>query len=472
MDESRSPGITSCLPVNSVDEALARLKILANSAAVKKILKALGTDSQLIIVGGSVREAFFEQTEADLDLATVLEPDVVHQRLESAGISIYETGLQHGTVTAVISKQNIEITTFRKSDGKGSTVFSKTLTEDLKARDFTINAIAFDISRLSIVDPLAGIEDLEKGILRSCGDAAARFDEDPLRVLRMLRFGPAAGRTIEEATYSAARSRLQALSDVSVERIRLELEKILMSKCPARGLRAMAEMGALAFVLPELQESVGFEQNRFHYEDVFEHTLTVIENTPPDLKLRLAALFHDIGKPQSLTVGDDGNRHFYQHEEIGARICRKAMRRLRFSNKQIDDICLLVKMHMRPLDCGPAGVRRLMRDLGELFEDWKQLKQADFPPVMEKQEFQAKYQAFDDLVQSEVERLEKTRQKVLAVDGNDLIALGEKPGKKLGNILKYLENLVIENPELNEKQVLLEKAQLIINGNLDIGQPE
>ena len=468
MVESQSLGKHSSSSAVSAETALLRLKVLAQSRTVQKIYSALGPASKLAIVGGSVREAFLKKKKVDLDLATVFPPEKVKELLEKNKIHTYETGLRHGTITAVISKKNIEITTFRKAAAKQNNSYSETLEEDLSARDFTINALAYDLTAGKIIDPHNGAKDIQDRILRAVGKAEERFTEDPLRILRMVRFGPAAGRKLEDKTLAAARNTASLLETVSIERIRLELERILLSDFAEEGLRFLANNDLLKYVLPEILPTLNFEQNKFHVEDVFEHTLTVIKNSPNDLILRLAALFHDIGKPDSLSVDEDGNRHFYLHEEIGAKICKKAMRRLKFSNRQIEQVSRLVRMHMRPLDCGPAGVRRLMRDLGEQFEDWKELKKADMPPVMEKKEFEALYQSFIGLVESEKTRLEKAHQKILAINGDDLIELGEKPGKRLGNILSSLENLVIENPDLNRKDILIQKARALISDNQDI----
>jgi tRNA nucleotidyltransferase (CCA-adding enzyme) len=461
MAKYRSPGKTSSLSAASAKRTLA-----AKCAALplRKLIPAIGADSNLVIVGGSVREALLGNKNSDLDLASVLTPLQVKKRLAKGKIRVYQTGMQHGTVTAVIGKENIEITTFRKPGKKSA--FSKSLLEDLKARDFTINAGAFDVVKKEIIDPLNAVSDIKKGIVRACGDASKRFKEDPLRILRMVRFGPAAGRKIENKTLKAALKLSFLLKKISIERIRLELERILMGSDPAAGIRALAKYDLLKYVVPELIPSIGFEQNKFHTQDVFEHTLSVIQNTPQDLRLRLAALFHDIGKPESFSVGDDGERHFYLHENIGHRMCKKVMKRLRFSNQEIKAVSQLVRLHMRPLDCGPAGVRRLMRDLGEYFEDWKKLKAADSPPTVPKKEFKKQFSVFMRMVNNEIKRLTKSQGNKLAINGHDLITLGEKPGKRLGSILKSLENIVIENPELNDHTILIEKAKEIIKSTI------
>ncbi|RIL10836.1 MAG: tRNA nucleotidyltransferase, partial [Proteobacteria bacterium] len=294
------------------------------------------------------------------------------------------------------------------------------------------------------------------------GDPAARFEEDPLRILRMVRFGPASGRDVEEDTLRAARSLAGKLKSVSAERVQLELRKIVSSPHAAQALRFMANHSLLPNTLPELLPCIGFEQNRYHTQDVFEHTLSVLENCAREGLLRWVALFHDVRKPESLSVGEDGERHFYEHEFISERECKRALKRLRFSNEDQEAVALLVRTHMRPLECGPPGVRRLMRDLGELFETWRAFKIADASPTMPKSEFDERLGRFDELVAKERERLERENAPGLAIGGDDLINLGLKPGPIMGKILKALEEAVLDEPALNERPILIERAKQLI----------
>jgi tRNA nucleotidyltransferase (CCA-adding enzyme) len=253
------------------------------------------------------------------------------------------------------------------------------------------------------------------------------------------------------------------LEQVSVERIRSELEKILISEFAGNAVRVMNEIGILKVILPEIIITVGFEQNQYHKHDVFEHTLEVIDRAPRELILRLSALFHDIGKPESLGLGEKGNRTFYNHEHISEQIADTVMTRLKFSNDQIASVRRLVKMHMRPLECGPAAVRRLMRDLGTDFDRWRDFKMADAPPLTPAHEVQAIMDKFNTMVAAELDRKKGSVYGTLAVDGNDLIELGLKPGRKLGEVLGALGEMVLDNPDLNEKAVLIERARKLIN---------
>jgi tRNA nucleotidyltransferase (CCA-adding enzyme) len=443
MAESRSSG-TIFLDLSS--EQKSSLEQIRSHPSVQKIADAL-QDSSLCLVGGAVREALLLKYAADIDLASSFTSEKVKQLLAKAGINTYDTGLKHGTISALVDGSSIEITTFRKKPGS--------LEEDLLARDFTINAIALRLSDSAIIDPSFGFKDITENILKCAGNPEQRFNEDPLRILRMIRFGPAAGRIVEEKTKKAADKLKASLKTVSVERIRDELVYILLSAHPAEALQMMHSLALLELIIPEVLPSIGFEQNEFHIHDVFEHTLWVIERTPADKTLRLAALFHDLGKPHTLSVDEAGRRHFYNHEKISTDIGNAVMKRLRFSHQEIHDVSTIVRYHMRPLDCGPAGVRRLMRDLDHQFDAWRQFKKADSPPVLGEEDFETRAARFDGMVKDEIARLEKAQSKTLCVDGYDLMAIGVQKGPQVGEALKHLEEIVIEDPEKNQKETLL-----------------
>jgi tRNA nucleotidyltransferase (CCA-adding enzyme) len=410
-------------------------------------------------VGGSVRDAFITTADTDLDLATALTALEVKQRCDSHGIRIIETGIQHGTVLAVIDEVHIEVTTFRVPTSRDVHQTARDITTDLSGRDFTINALAFDVKEQKIIDPHNGLVDLERSILRAVGAADERFVEDPLRILRMIRFGDAQGRTIEASTLSAAHKHVTLLEKVSCERIKGELDKILLSPFPHRGLRKIHEIGALPYTIPELLPSVGFEQNKFHIHDVFEHTLWVLERTPHDGILRWSAIFHDIGKPHTLSVDPDGSRHFYSHETVSEELSKKRMKDLRFSTDDSRSIASIVRHHMRPLDCGAPGVRRIIRDLGKDLSRWRQFKSADSPPTVSDQDFTTIANRFDQMLDSELKKMAGPSYGKLAVTGQDLISLGLKPGPQIGKLLKELEELVIEDPSVNSTERLLDEAK-------------
>jgi putative nucleotidyltransferase with HDIG domain len=443
--------------VLSQADATAQLSAVIHIPALKALSVAL-MPAELYLVGGSVRDAFYGLSGTDLDLATNLEAPEVRARCHRHGIKTVDTGLQHGTILAVIGETHVEVTTFRVPSERDVHTPAHDIETDLSGRDFTINAIAFDMFSEKIVDPLNAIVDIREGRLRAVGDAARRFGEDPLRILRMARFGPAQGRSLDAEALAAAAQLADRLAGVSPERIRVELQAILMSPHPHAGFQCIKEIGALPFTVPELIPAIGFEQNRFHKHDVFEHTMWVLERSPHDPIMRWAALFHDVGKPHTLSVDDRGDRHFYQHEVVSEKLARERMHSLRFSRDNTATIASIVRHHMRPLDCGASGVRRLMRDLGESLPRWRSFKEADAPPLMPAEEFQAVADGFDALLKAEQERLAGPAYGKLAVTGADLIELGMKPGPAMGALLKELEELVLDDPSINERERLLAEA--------------
>lgn len=458
MEKSQAPGTSSSNHQRSRNDAEAQLRPLVQQGPLQKLITAL-SPAELYLVGGSVRDAFITTADTDLDLATALTALEVKQRCDSHGIRIIETGIQHGTVLAVIDEVHIEVTTFRVPTSRDVHQTARDITTDLSGRDFTINALAFDVKEQKIIDPHNGLVDLERSILRAVGAADERFVEDPLRILRMIRFGDAQGRTIEASTLSAAHKHVTLLEKVSCERIKGELDKILLSPFPHRGLRKIHEIGALPYTIPELLPSVGFEQNKFHIHDVFEHTLWVLERTPHDVILRWSAIFHDIGKPHTLSVDTDGSRHFYSHEMVSEELSKKRMKDLRFSTDDSRSISSIVRHHMRPLDCGAPGVRRIIRDLGKDLSRWRQFKSADSPPTVSDQDFTTIANRFDQMLDSELKKMAGPSYGKLAVTGQDLISLGIKPGPQMGKLLKELEELVIEDPSVNSTERLLDEAK-------------
>lgn len=458
MERYPHPGSCSSNPLQSRASVEAALGAIASGEPIRTLAQALAP-AQIYLVGGTVRDAFCDRHETDLDLATDLSPETIRQRCVAHGIRTIDTGIQHGTVLAIVHNHHVEITTFRHPSARDQQLSAHDITTDLSGRDFSINAIAFDLLKGTIIDPFDGIGDIAHDIVRAVGDAELRLSEDPLRILRMVRFGDAQGRTIDPATHSAAQRIVASLTRVSVERIKSELDHILLSPYPHLGIRRLLELGALEYTIPELLPAVGFEQNRFHIHDVFEHTLWVLERTPPDLVLRWAALFHDIGKPHTLSVDDAGNRHFYQHEVVSDAQSRARMSTLRFSREDTNSIGLVVRHHMRPLDCGAAGVRRLIRDLGDELPRWRAFKVADAPPTMPLEEFTAIAATFDSLLEAENARRALPSYGKLAISGGDILTLGVSPGPLVGRLLKELEELVIEDPLRNERALLLEEAK-------------
>lgn len=478
MEKSRLLGNCSLTSSpKALRDRLSKIQELKNSNVLQSIFAALGVQANIHLVGGSLRNLLSGQEIIDLDLAVEFAPETTLAKLEAAGIKVVATGLKHGTVTAVIDKQHIEITSFRKPIKQDFPLDPTNpdflLQQDLTGRDFTINALAYSFNRDDLIDPLNGLADIQAGILRAVGVAENRFTEDPLRIMRAVRFGSAQGRKIQKETLSAAKNLKDLIKNVSPERVREELVKILLCQHPAQAFRTLNEIGLLEIIMPEIVPCVGMPQNEFHHLDVFEHTLAVIENCQIDQDeieqtelLRLAALFHDIGKAYTLSVDAEGGRHFYKHELVSTDITNAVMQRLKFSHDQTRRVARLVNMHMRPIECGPSGVRRLLRDLENDFQVWLKFKRADAAATkVSMQVYQEKLNEFEVLVQKERERKQGSIFDNLAIDGNDLIKLGMPPGPKLGQILKLLNEMVIDQPELNQRQVLLDQASNLINAS-------
>jgi len=443
------------------DSVLSRLQELAERPAISRLRSALGAEAELHLVGGTLRDAFLGSEIRDIDCATGLNPDEVRRRLERAGIHVVPTGLKHQTVTAVPleGEAGIEITTFRAAgmNPAGGVFQGTSIAEDLRYRDFTINALAYSLKENRLVDVVEGLGDLEAKLIRAPGKAEERFAEDPLRVLRMVRFSVASGFRIVPETLRAAQQFVPQLPALSIERIRDEFAKILLGDEPARGLRLLVDLGILSLLFPELEPMVGFEQNHFHKADVFEHTLEVVEKTPPDPILRLAALLHDVGKPATLSIDpEDGFRHFFKHEIVGTDITRAFLLRLRFPYAIVDPVCALVETHMRPIEAGPGGLRRLIRDTGEQYSNWRLLKEADassckFDPV----ELARRLATFDAAIEEIRKGPQLSPLRSLALNGNDLLANGYEAGPLVGELLRELHERVLDEPALNTREQLL-----------------
>jgi tRNA nucleotidyltransferase (CCA-adding enzyme) len=434
------------------------LQLIWRRDSTRKLLNILGADAALHLVGGAVRDALVGLEVADIDMATILNPLEVTDRLEANGIRVIATGIEHGTVLALVEGDSVEITTFRVPGNRLSNIFSESIFTDLSGRDFTINAIALDVESGAVVDPFSGAQDLAGGILRAVGEASVRFQEDPLRILRMFRFGFAAGRAVEAETFGAAARHAELLSSVSIERIRDEFVKILLQPHAREALLKMVESGVMHYVVPECLPAVGFEQNEHHNEDVFGHTLTVLTNAPATVPLRLAAFFHDLGKPHTLSIGEDGRRHFYLHEVVSRKIAKAVMTRMKFSNSSAAKVTTLVALHMRPLTVGPTGLRRLLRDAGEHFDEWLLLKQADKSSSTTSEDLARDLAAFNELLSAELARQADPLYGKLQINGDQLKSLGVSEGPMIGKILAKLNEELLEKPEKNTPELLRRRA--------------
>lgn len=416
-------------------------------------------------VGGCIRDSILGRVPDDWDITTSATPQQVKQLFRRT----IDTGIQHGTVTVMLDREGFEVTTYRidgkYEDGRHPTevTFTPNLEEDLKRRDFTINAMAYN-EQTGIVDLFGGIQDIEAGIIRCVGDARARFTEDALRIMRAIRFAAQLGYRIEGETRYAISELAPNLRQISAERIQVELTKLVNSAHPET-MRTVYDTGVAAIILPEFQEIMETVQNHPHHcYSVGEHTLCAMQQVERKKELRLAMLFHDIGKPQCLTVDEEGIPHFYGHAQVSAEIARKILRRLRYDNDTTNTVYKLVLYHDSIGGEEPTRrmVRRAMNKIGEdIFPMLFAVRKADILAQSETSREEnlkglAEWQA---LYEEILERKECVSLKTLALTGSDLIALGMQPGKALGETLHRMLELVLDHPEYNTREYLTQWLQ-------------
>ncbi|MCM1497660.1 MAG: CCA tRNA nucleotidyltransferase [Clostridium sp.] len=429
-----------------------------NASRIIDTLQKAGYEAY--IVGGCVRDAVLGKEPDDWDITTSAKPEEVKALFRRT----IDTGIAHGTVTVMFGREGYEVTTYRV-DGKysdhrrpSSVTYTASLLEDMKRRDFTINAMAYNETE-GIVDHFDGVGDLKRRIIRCVGEPRERFDEDALRILRAVRFAAQLDFTIDEATREAIREQALFLKDISAERIHVELTKLLVSQHPEK-LRQAYELGVTAVVLPEFDRMMKTEQNNRHHQyNVGEHTLRVVQEVPADEGLRWAALLHDVAKPATKTSDERGD-HFNGHNQLGADMARQILVRLKFDNATIARVKRLVLWHDYGMGQVPSlrTFRRALSKMGaDLFEDYSYIKRAD---ILAQSEYMRK-EKLDNLETLKgyyrriVEEKQCLTRKELAVTGKDLIDHGMKPGKELGSMLDYLLDCVLDNPELNTVEDLL-----------------
>lgn len=426
----------------------------------------------LYLVGGCVRDFVLQREPSDIDFCTNATPDIIKEVFKSVSFlspwSIIDTGTKHGTVTLYNRKNGTayEVTTYRQ-DGKytdnrrpDSVEFVTTLEDDLKRRDFTINSLAYDyINEELIMLDESFLMDLELRIIRTVGDATERFSEDALRMLRAIRFAAQLGATIETKTMGAIQELAFDITHISAERVREELTKILISDNP-HYLKLLLTSGLAQYTIDELGYMLGVKQeNVWHHTDVLHHTLDVISALPKNnTMLRWAGLFHDMGKVATVTVGDDGQEHFYQHALVSMDLARQYMNDLKFDNATKDKILTIIKYHSYPLESMKANsLKRLINKVGEeLFPEYITFRYAD-AVSHSLHNLSESLNAISNVKElfNKV-RLEKQAMslKDLAVNGHDMMALG-LTGKDIGGALERCLEHVIDNPEDNNREKLL-----------------
>ncbi len=420
------------------------------------------------VVGGCVRDSLLGDSPHDWDITTNALPLQVK---EIFGRTV-DTGLKHGTVTVMRGNTGYEVTTYRTdgdySDGRhpDNVTFVMNLEEDLKRRDFTINAMAYNETR-GLVDLFGGCDDLKNGIIRCVGSAEERFSEDALRMLRAVRFAARFGYTLDPEVVEAIKKLAPTLSKVSAERITSEFVKLLTSDHPEM-VRILYETGLTKVFFPEFDEAMNTPQNHPHHcYNVGEHLIESLKASCNDPVVRLAMMLHDIGKPRTLKVDDKGITHFYGHPKVSADMAKEILVRWKLDNDTIRRVCRLVQYH--DYGIGREVTESLIRKAMSIFEDdFELLLEVNRADILAQSDFKKKEKLEANKKYGEISRkiLKENqcfRLKDLAVSGKDLMEAGAKPGPGMGDILKKLFDAVLEDPSLNDREVLLKMAEEMIN---------
>ena len=417
---------------------------------------------QAFLVGGCVRDMILGRDIHDHDITTDALPEQVMNVF--SGFTTVPTGLKHGTVTVLVNGEPFEITTFRidgeYSDSRRpeSVSFTRNLTDDLARRDFTINAIAMDIDG-NISDPFHGCDDIKNKIIRCVGEPSMRFNEDALRILRAVRFSSVLGFEIEKNTSNALMNLRKNLDNISRERIRDELDKLICGKNLVPVMLGYREI--IAQIIPEMRPCFDFDQkSHFHMYDVYEHIVRTIDSAPQDSVLfRRTMLFHDIGKPPKFTVDENGEGHFKGHAKISADMCRDIMKNLRYDNNSIEQTCLLVAHHSDKIH-NDIQIKKLVSEIGEdNFFMLMQIKRFDnygkCPFVLK--EFE-EFERHENALREFIKNNDCMHISQLEINGNDLVNMGFR-GKAVGDMLKNILNMIIEGNLENKRDILLEYAK-------------
>lgn len=461
--------------MKSAAEALARLTELSESTEVAALATAFAAGgAELALVGGPVRDAFLGAPINDLDFTTNVEPDRILELVTPISQAQWDIGRAFGTIGASIGGHTVEITTYRSDSYDGSSrkpavQFGRSLEEDLGRRDFTVNAMALRLPQLTLVDPSGGIEDLMAGRLDTPSTAEISFGDDPLRMMRAARFSSQLGFTVAERVRAAMCDLAERITMVSAERVRDELSRLLLTVNPRVGLELLVGTGLAEYVVPELPALKLQIDEHAHHKDVYEHSLTVLDQAlelererhpeaSPDLVLRLAAILHDIGKPATKRVEAGGVVTFHHHDMEGAKLARKRLRELRFDKDTIGAVARLIELHLRFFGYSEAAwsdsaVRRYVRDAGEQLERLHILTRADVTTRNRRKADRLAF-AYDDL---EARIAELGEQEELAairpdLDGEQIMAiLGLKPGPEVGAAYRFLLELRLTEGPLGEE---------------------
>lgn len=449
-----------------------KLKIEIPSGANEIIHTLQNNEYEAFLCGGAVRDNLLGRPIHDYDITTSATPDEMMEIFKD--MKVIETGLQHGTITILIDDEAYECTTYRIDDNYSdnrrpdSVTFTRSLEEDLKRRDFTVNAMVYN-DEVGLVDPFNGMEDIEHYKIRCVGRAEDRFSEDALRILRAIRFASQLGFVVDSDVSLNIHKMYKNLENVSIERINSEFCKIALSSEFYNQLTLYPEVFSL--FIPEIKDMIGFKQNNpYHIYDVWNHTVHAVQaykcdcepENPKDLITSLAIFFHDFGKPHCYQDDEDGIRHFKGHGRVSADMTDEIMKRLKFDNDTREKVVELVYYHDATFEVGKKYVKRWLNKIGE--EQFKRLlniRRADIKAQADTGQ-KTRLQKVDNIeyvLEEVLQHDECFSLKDLAVNGKDLIGIGYKPGKEIGEILNNLMDLVISGEYINEKEKLLEIAK-------------
>jgi poly(A) polymerase len=428
---------------------------------------------EIALVGGPVRDATLGRLHSDLDFTTSARPEVTEKLVSGWADATWDMGRAFGTIGCRKGDWQIEITTYRSEDytpdsRKPAVDYGDSLVGDLGRRDFTVNAMAVSLPAREFVDPFGGLEDLARGLLRTPGRPEDSFSDDPLRMMRAARFAAQLGFDVAPEVVAAMTEMAGRIEIVSAERQRDELVKLVDAPWPRRGLSLLVETGLADHVLPELP-ALALERDEHHrHKDVYEHTLIVLEQAieqegrlggGPDFIVRFAALMHDVGKPRTRRFAEDGTVTFHHHDVVGAKITRKRMKALRFSNDEIAAVSKLVELHLRfhgygSGDWTDSAVRRYVRDAGDQLERLHILTRADCT-TRNRRKAERLRRTYDDL-EARIERLAE-EEEIASIrpdlDGNQIMEiLGIAPGREVGQAYKYLLDLRLENGPMDYEE--------------------
>jgi poly(A) polymerase len=455
-------------------EAIANLERVTKTPLLDLLGKAFSEAGfELALVGGPVRDAFLGRVAPDIDLTTDATPDEILKIIKGKADTHWEIGKEFGTIGCRIGDDQIEITTYRtdKYDAesrKPEVKFGTDLKEDLLRRDFTVNAMALTLPAREFVDPFGGLQDLVDQVIKTPGKPEDSFGDDPLRMLRAARFSSQLGFEIEPQTFEAMQAMKDRLEIISAERIQAELQKLMLGANPRKGLEALVDSKLAEIVLPELPALKLETDEHHHHKDVYQHTLTVVEQAidyekdyglEPDFVLRFAALLHDIGKPATRRLEPGGAVSFYHHDVVGAKLASKRMKALRFDNDTTKAVSKLVELHLRFFGYSDQGwtdaaIRRYVRDAGDQLVRLHILTRSDVT-TRNRRKAEILSHAYDDLEKRIAIVMEQEELNAMRPDlsGEQIMEiLGLKPGPRVGQAYKYLLELRIENGPMGQEQ--------------------